>query len=285
MTENMNPLEKYYRQPAIYIKLPSKGKYYPAEVFTPTETGEIPVLPMTAKDELAFKTPDAMINGQATVDVIKSCVPNLKDPWKMVNYDTDVVLLAIRIATYGENMDIGFRVPVVNDEQSHTLVLPELLEQLGRIEIQDETTTSKGFKIQIQPLDYKTLTKIQIARFEQQKMYGTIDSSSMTEEEKQSAFSKSFTTLNMVNFSLLVDSIKAITTPGGDTVVDRAQIIEFCNKTDSQTINEIQDKLSELRLQAQMAPLKIKSTEEQIKKGAPASFEVPVTFDNSNFFG
>jgi hypothetical protein len=285
MTENMNPLEKYYRQPAIYIKLPSKGKYYTKEVYTPTETGEIPVLPMTAKDELAFKTPDAMINGQATVDVIKSCVPNLKDPWKMVNYDTDVVLLAIRIATYGENMDIGFRVPVVNDEQSHTLVLPELLEQLGRIEIQDETTTSKGFKIQIQPLDYKTLTKIQIARFEQQKMYGTIDSSSMSEEEKQSAFGKSFATLNMVNFSLLVDSIKAITTPGGDTVVDRAQIIEFCNKTDSKTINEIQDKLSELRLQAQMAPLKIKSTEEQIKKGAPASFEVPVTFDNSNFFG
>ena len=285
MTENMNPLEKYYRQPAIYIRLPSKGKYYTKEVYTPTETGEIPVLPMTAKDELAFKTPDAMINGQATVDVIKSCVPNLKDPWKMVNYDTDVVLLAIRIATYGENMDIGFRVPVVNDEQSHTLILPELLEQLGRIEIEDETTTSKGFKIQIQPLDYKKLTKIQIARFEQQKMYGTIDSSSMTEEEKQSAFGKSFATLNMVNFSLLVDSIKAITTPGGDTVVDRAQIIEFCNKTDSKTINEIQDKLSELRLQAQMAPLKIKSTEEQIKKGAPASFEVPVTFDNSNFFG
>ena len=281
----MNPLEKYYRQPAIYIKLPSRGKYYTKEVYTPTETGEIPVLPMTAKDELAFKTPDAMINGQATVDVIKSCVPNLKDPWKMVNYDTDVVLLAIRIATYGENMDIGFRVPVANDEQSHTLILPELLEQLGRIEIEDETTTSKGFKIQIQPLDYKTLTKIQIARFEQQKMYGTIDSSSMTEEEKQSAFGKSFATLNMVNFSLLVDSIKAITTPGGDTVVDRAQIIEFCNKTDSKTINEIQDKLSELRLQAQMAPLKIKSTEEQIKKGAPASFEVPVTFDNSNFFG
>ena len=139
-------------------------------------------MPMTAKDELAFKTPDAMINGQATVDVIKSCVPNLKDPWKMVNYDTDVVLLAIRIATYGENMDIGFRVPVANDEQSHTLILPELLEQLGRIEIEDETTTSKGFKIQIQPLDYKKLTKIQIARFEQQKMYGTIDSSSMTEE-------------------------------------------------------------------------------------------------------
>ena len=283
--ENSNPLQKYYRQPAIYIKLPSGGRYYPREVFTPTETGEIPILPMTVKDELAFKTPDAMINGQATVDVIKSCVPNLLDPWKMVNYDTDAVLLAIRIATYGETMDITFRVPGTNEEQSHTLNLPALLEDLGRAKIEDETTTSKGFKVEIVPLDYKTLTKIQIARFEQQKMYGTIDSSAMTEEQKQQAFAKSFETLNTVNFSLLVDSIKSITTPEGNTVVDRAQIIEFCNKADTKTITEIQEKLSALRVQAQIPPLKIKTTEDQIKKGAPTSFEVPVTYDNSNFFG
>ena len=285
MTENSNPLGQYYRQPQIYIKLPSGGRYYPKEVYTPTETGEIPILPMTAKDEMAFKTPDAMINGQSTVDVIKSCVPNLLDPWKMVNYDTDAVLLAIRIATYGETMDITFRVPGTEEDQQHSMNLPALLEDLGKLKIADSTTTSKGFKIDIQPLDYKTLTKIQIARFEQQKMYGTIDSSSMTEEQKQTAFAKSFETLNMVNFSLLVDSIKSITTPKGDTVTDRAQLIEFCDKADTKTITEIQEKLSELRLQAQIAPLKIKTTEEQIKKGAPASFEVPVTFDNSNFFG
>ena len=283
--ENSNPLQKYYRQPAIYIKLPSGGRYYPKEVFTPTETGDIPILPMTVKDELAFKTPDAMINGQSTVDVIKSCVPNMLDPWKMVNYDTDAVLLAIRIATYGETMDVNFRVPVTNEEQSHTLNLPALLEDLGRAEIVDETMTSTKFKIEIEPLTYKSLTKIQIARFEQQKMYGTIDNSTMTDEAKQSAFAKSFETLNMVNFSLLVDSIKSITTPEGNKVVDRAQIIEFCNNADAKTVTEIQEKLSDLRVQAQIPPLRIKATEDQIKKGAPTSFEVPVTFDSSNFFG
>jgi len=285
MTKNTNPLGQYYRQPQIYIKLPSGGRYYPKEIYTPTETGEIPILPMTAKDEMAFKTPDAMINGQSTVDVIKSCVPNLLDPWKMVNYDTDAVLLAIRIATYGETMDITFRVPGTEEDQQHSMNLPALLEDLGKLKIADSTTTSKGFKVDIQPLDYKTLTKIQIARFEQQKMYGTIDSSGMTEEQKQTAFAKSFETLNMVNFSLLVDSIKSITTPKGDTVSDRAQIIEFCDNADTKMITEIQEKLSGLRLQAQIPPLKIKTSEEQIKKGAPASFEVPVTFDNSNFFG
>ena len=285
MTENTNPLGQYYRQPQIYIKLPSGGRYYPKEVYTPTETGEIPILPMTAKDEMAFKTPDAMINGQSTVDVIKSCVPNLLDPWKMVNYDTDAVLLAIRIATFGETMDVSYTIPGPDEQQTSTVNLPALLEDINKIQIEDYATTSKGFKVKIQPLDYKTLTKVQIAKFEQQKMYGTINSSTLTEEQKQTAFSKSFETLNTVNFSLLLDSIQEITTPDGAVVTDKEQIIEFINKSDTRTVREIEEKLTALRLQAQMKPIKVKATEEQIKKGVPATFEVPITFDNSNFFG
>ena len=285
MTENTNPLQKYYRQPAIYIKLPSEGRYYDASTYTPTETGEIPVLPMTAKDELSFKTPDALINGQATVDVIKSCIPNLLDPWKMVNYDTDTILLAIRIATYGETMDIKYSVPVLNTIQEHSVNLPAVLEQLSKIKLEDYATTTKGFKVKIAPLTYKNLTKIQIANFEQQKMQGTVMDSTLTEEQKQTAFSKSWNTLNMVNFSLLVDSIQEVTTPEGQSVTDRQQIIDFCEKADTSTIKEIEQKLSALRVQAQPPPLKIKATDEQIKGGVPASYEVPITFDNSNFFG
>jgi hypothetical protein len=283
--ENTNPLQKYYRQPAIYIKLPSGGRYYPKEVFTPTETGEIPILPMTAKDELTFKTPDSMINGQATVDVIKSCVPNLLDPWKMVNYDTDAVLLAIRIATFGETMDVTYNVPGAVEQQTSTVNLPALLEEVGKIQIEDYATTSKGFKVKIQPLDYKTLTKVQIAKFEQQKMYGTINNSTLTEEQKQTAFAKSFETLNTVNFSLLLDSIQEITTPEGAVVTDKQQILDFVNNADTKTVREIEEKLTALRLQAQMKPIKVKATEDQIKKGVPSTFEVPITFDNSNFFG
>ena len=285
MTENTNPLQKYYRQPAIYVRLPSGGKYYPKEVFTPTETGEVPILPMTAKDEMTFKTPDSMINGQATVDVIKSCVPNLLDPWRMVNYDTDVILLAIRIATYGETMEVNYTVPITNEQQSQAVNLPAVLEDLGKISIEDYTTTSKGFKVKIQPLDYKTLTKVQIARFEQQKIFGTIDASTLTEEQKQTAFAKSFETINTVNFSLLLDSIQEITTPDGTVVTDKKQILDFVNNADTKTIKEIEEKLTQLRLQAQVKPLKIKATDEQIKKGVPATFDLPITFDNSNFFG
>ena len=285
MTQNANPLEKYYRQPAIYIRLPSGGKYYSKEVFTPTETGEIPILPMTAKDELAFKTPDALLNGQATVDVIKSCVPNFIDPWGMVNYDTDTVLLAIRIATFGETMDLSYVTPITGESQQTTINLPAVLEQLGKAKVEDYATTSKGFKIKINPLTYRNLTKIQIARFEQQKMATTVDSSTLSEEQKQTAFNKSWQTLNLVNFSLLVDSIAEVTTPDGLVVTDRKQIIDFTEKADTTTIKEIEKKLSELRKQCQTPPARIQATDEQIKKGVPATFELPITFDSSNFFG
>ena len=53
MTENANPLNKYFRQPAIYVSLPSKTDY-PTEVVTKSETGEIGIMPMTAKDEIRF---------------------------------------------------------------------------------------------------------------------------------------------------------------------------------------------------------------------------------------
>ena len=77
MTENTNPLKRYYRQPQISIQLPSRERYYPDDVVQKTTTREHPVLPMTAMDELAFRTPDSMMNGQASVDVIKSCIPTI----------------------------------------------------------------------------------------------------------------------------------------------------------------------------------------------------------------
>ena len=37
-------------------------------------------------DEITFKTPDALLNGQATVDVIQSCIPNIKDAGNPLSY-------------------------------------------------------------------------------------------------------------------------------------------------------------------------------------------------------
>lgn len=74
----VNPLLGYMRQPKIYIRLPSNGLFWEEGSIDIPENNEFPVYSMTAKDELTFKTPDALMNGQAIVDVIQSCMPNIK---------------------------------------------------------------------------------------------------------------------------------------------------------------------------------------------------------------
>ena len=109
-TNNINPLASLMRQPKIYVKLPSNGKYWPEGSLNITQNSEYPIYSMTAKDELILKTPDALMNGQAVVDVIQSCMPNVINAWEMPNIDTDAILIAIRLATYGDSMDTTFKV-------------------------------------------------------------------------------------------------------------------------------------------------------------------------------
>ena len=284
MTENTNPLKRYYRQPQISIQLPSKSRYYAADVVETTTTGEHPVLPMTAIDELAFRTPDSMMNGQATVDVIRSCIPTIIDPWQLVNYDIDTVLIAIRIASYGETIDVTSGVPGTNESATHTVNLPQMLEQLRNIEVTDTCELKDGLKITVSPLTYKQITESQLKTFEQQRIYAQVSQSQMTAEEKTRRFTDSFKILSELNMSLLISNIDRITLPSGESVTDRAQIKQFVENADAKLIKELENKLIDIRQQGSIKPFKAKATEEQIKAGAPATYEVPITFDNANFF-
>ena len=283
MTENANPLNKYFRQPAIYVSLPS-GNNYPPHVIAPSQTGELGVMPMTAKDEIRFKTPDALMNGQGVVDVIQSCVPEIKDAWQIKSHDVDTILIAIRIATYGETMDLQFNVPTINEQVTHTINLPATLDQIRQDKIDNVITLADGLKFETRPLTYRDMTQTSLQTFQQQKMYSTVQNSDISDEEKVKRFDESFKALTELNSKVLLKNISKITTPEGTEVSDPVQIKEFVDNANATLINELQDKLADIRVQGSVKPLTLKATEEQIKKGAPATYQVPVTFDTANFF-
>ena len=283
MTENSNPLNKYFRQSALYVALPS-GTNYPPHVVAQSQTGELGVMPMTAKDEIRFKTPDALMNGQGVVDVIQSCCPDIKDAWQIKSYDLDTILIAIRIATYGETMDMSFTVPGANETVNHSVNLPALLEQIKSTEIKSEIVLDDGLKIAVRPLTYKDMTTASLQTFQQQKMYAAVQESELSDDEKSKRFNDAFKKLTDLNAGILLKNMHTITMADGTEVSDPAQIKEFVENANAKLIKEIETKIMELRSQGAVKPLKLKATEEQIKKGAPATYEVPVSFDNANFF-
>jgi hypothetical protein len=145
-------------------------------------------------------------------------------------------------------------------------------------------TLADGLKFETRPLTYRDMTQTSLQTFQQQKMYSTVQNSDISDEEKVKRFDESFKALTELNSKVLLKNISKITTPEGTEVSDPAQIKEFIDNANATLITELQDKLAVIRVQGSVKPLTLKATEEQIKKGAPATYQVPVTFDTANFF-
>mgnify|MGYP001039457023 FL=1 len=184
---NTNPLGKYFRQAKIYINLPSNGEFYDPGAIEKTETGEYPVFAMTAKDELSMKTPDALLNGQATVDVIQSCMPNIKNAWGMPSLDLDAVLTAIRIASYGETMDLTITIPNTQIEDTYSVDLRRVLDNFVSIEYENKVFVN-DMTIFLKPLNYKSFTKNAIKTFEEQRIFSIVNDESLSDEQKVDMF-------------------------------------------------------------------------------------------------
>lgn len=282
--EPNNPLKKYFRQPKIYLTLPSKGNFYPAGSIDMPESGELPVFPLTAKDEMLMKTPDALLNGEATVEVIRSCVPNILDPWKMPNIDLDAIMIAIRIASYGEVLTLTTKVPVINDERDYDINLRELLDTFVNFEYDPYVSLDSDIIVETRPMTYKEFTINAQRTFQEQRIFKIVSDDSMPDDEKLVHFNNSFRKLTDFTIDLLLMSVKSIDTPDGK-VTDKAFIRDFFNNTNKEYFNKVMKHLESLKQRSSIQPLKVKTPSEDIEKGVPESYEIPITFDQSNFFG
>ena len=277
-----NPLQKYFRQPKLHVRLPSGGKYYPPGTLDLPESGEVAIYPLTAKDELLLKTPDSLMNGTATADVIKSCVPAIKNPWYMPSLDVDALIIAIRIATYGPEMTLTVKVPNTGDEKDFTVDLNNLVEPLMSAKY-DAVIQLDKMKITLRPLMYSEFTKDAIRSFEEQRVYNLLNDDTVPAEEKMERFRAAFNRLTDLTVETVAKSIAQIEVD--DQVVSEPKhILEFMQNTSKEFYTTILNHISEQRDKFAVKPFIANTTKEEQEKGAPETFEVPITFDQSNFF-
>lgn len=277
-----NPLQKYFRQPKIYITLPSKGAYWLPGTLEIPENGEIPVYAMTAKDEMRFKTPDALMNGQATVDVIQSCIPSIKNAWLLPILDLDTILIAMRIATYGERLEITSKVPVIQEEKAFTLDMRTLLDKFMNVTYEN-ILDHEGLQITIRPLTYAQFTKTALKSFEEQRIFDAVKDEDMAEDKKISVFNEAFTKLTSLTIDTVKQSIVQIQVED-QIVTDENQISEFIDKADKNFYNAITDHVAKEKKKFETEPMVVEATDEELKQGVPKTYDIPIAFDQSNFF-
>jgi hypothetical protein len=272
-----NPLANYFRQPKMYMRLPSHGNFYPAGSLDKSEIDEYPVYAMTAKDELMFKTPDALMNGQATVEVIKSCVPSIRDPWSMPSLDLDAILIAIRIATYGESMDINASCPNCKHYNDFTMNLVQYLDSISSVNYEGVLEVPP-LQVHIRPYSYKEVSKTAIKTLEQQKIFSIVNDDSMSDEDKVEKFGESFVKLTNLTVDVIAGCITKIVSPDGE-VTDLAIIKEFIENSPSDVFNSINKYVNEMKDKMSLKAQDVKCTE------CEHEWSVEVSMDQTNFFG
>ena len=281
-TQESNPLKKYYRQPKQFVRLPSNYKYYKPGTIQVPESGEVAVFPMTAKDEFLFKTPDALLNGEATVRVIQSCIPAITNAWEMPALDIDACLIAIRMATYGTKMQVKVFVPKTKIEKDMELDLQAALDRLLS-NTYEEKFLYQNMEVTTRPLTYKEFTEAAIKTFEEQRLAAMVQDKEMPEEEKIKRFQASFSKLTDINIQMVSASVASIRVDG-QVVTDKTQIQEFLENTSKEFYQTIIDQSTKQKDNFTIPPVEMTATPEEIKAGAPETYKVPVLFDQANFF-
>ena len=271
-----NPLSQWYRQPKIWIQFPSKGEFYPPGALDKSDNDQYPVYAMTAKDEMLFKTPDALLTGQSTVEVIKSCIPAILDPWKMPSLDVDVALIAIRVATYGDNMEITSNCPSCQAENNYEVNLSNWLGNIGTFDYEPVIDVDP-LTVHIRPYTYQELTKTSLKTMEQQRIFQIINDDTISDEDKLEKFGVSFVKLTELTVDVIASCISKIETPDGETS-DPAQIKEFINNTSKDIFDKISERINGIKKEIEFKPLDAKCT------SCNEEFSMPITIDQSNFF-
>ena len=278
MSNTTNPLRKHFRQPAIHVRLPSQGKFYPPGTLMMSPNGEIPVLPMTAVDEITSRTPDALFNGSAVADIIGSCIPAIRDPWSVPTIDLNALLISVRLASYGHKMEISSICPRAECQHENELEL-DLRTVMDRLEIPDyeHPLTVGDLTVSFVPLTYRQVNENNKMQFEDQKLAQAVNGADLPEEERMKMLGDSFRKITNLTIHALSLSIRNIKTADA-LVTDQSHIEEFLHNCEKAMFEKIRDHAINLRQKAEIKPLNIECSECSHK------YLQEFSLDMSNFF-
>lgn len=271
-----NPLRQYFRRPAVYLKLPSGGKYYDSGVLDMPESGELPVYPMTAIDDITARTPDALFNGSAMAEIIKSCVPNIKEPWKINNIDLDAIFIAIRSASGESTIEIETTCPNCQEQSNYGIDLLNILTQLKSADY-NKPLSIDDLLIKFRPLTYKQLNQASLGQFEVQRSFLSINE--LTDEnEKSKQMREVLTRITELTMEILAEAIESVQTPTIN-VNEKEFILDFLKNCDKDVYIQVRDYNSSLRETTQIKPIHLKCTHCQHE------YDHTLTLNMSDFFG
>jgi hypothetical protein len=190
--------------------------------------------------------------------------------------DVNPILVAIRIASYGHELELGTTCPACTHEADYTLDLRIVLDQLKSPDF--NTTIKHGdLEISFQPISYRQQHETNNTQFEEQRTIQLIPGSDLPDDEKVKRLNSALKRITELTVLALKHSIAGIRTPQ-NIVTEPEFIEEFLNNCDRKLFNIVRDHVIALRQSSELKPLHIKCTE------CSHEYDQPLTLDMASFF-
>lgn len=272
-------LDHYKRQPKIFIDLPSKGEWYDNFVVENGQFTQLPVYGLNTMDELMLKTPDALFSGEATVRVIHSCIPSIKNPWKINNIDLDALLIGIRIATHGEKLNFETTCPHCKETNKFEINLTTVLDGINsRPPIQLFLKYDKLI-IKLKPLTYDSLTSYSKQILLLQKELLNTEKLNLSLNDKEKEQKKIIDTITSLNIDFNLEFIESISDTENEES-DHETLKNFIKDTDLGLYEQIALKVKEINEYRSNHNYDLTCVNEMCKK----SYTTNLQLDYSTFF-
>jgi hypothetical protein len=241
--EKPSILKDYYRLPGLTVSLPTRGRFLPEGAITLTEQGEVAVFPMVAADEMMLKNPDALMSGSAIQSLFESCVPSIKTPALISSPDIDVLLLAIRVATYGRTMELEAICPACEKELSFDCDLPSMLASVADSTAEPVLRLNDSITVVIRPFNVSDLAFMSRKIFEEERRLQQIEmSEDLTDEQRQIQRNLLFKRMSSLQSDMLSNTVVKVVTPVGEETDAEAirQFLANIPTTELKTIDTTQ---------------------------------------------
>jgi hypothetical protein len=227
-------------------------------------------------EEITYRTPDALFNGEAVTSVIQSCIPNIRDAWSIPACDLDTILVSIRIASYGNSMDIDTTCPACQSESQYGLDLRTVIDKI-RSDDYAKPLVVGDLTIYFRPLNYREITANSVLQFEQQKTVQILSDANTPDENKVQQINRMMRSMMEATVTVLSQSIREIRTPTA-VVQETDQILEFMQKCDRAVFTQIKDRVIQMREVSEIRPLKMRC------QSCQHEYEQAFTMDMARFF-
>jgi len=246
-----NPLAQFYRRPGTYITLPSGGRFYRKSPKV-SETGELAVYPMTAKDELILKNPDALYNGEAVKQVISSVCPDIENVNDIPAADIDAILVAMRMTSYGDDMPLEVRHGCEASEGKVQTLQVSLGSIIGTIRpIPTDlgvVTLSTGLTVYLRPYNLADQSLLLRTQFNSMRNLQALENNDKaTTEQKTEAATASYNLLIDLSQQLLTGCVVKVVTPEKDEVTDRKFIVDWMKNLDRASVERLDQEVKKFQ--------------------------------------